>query len=331
MAAEIDLFVIFGRDPVATNSLRMLLSDYGATTHTLARERKLGRPIPIELERVVRSCDAAVVLATSDDVGRLASEATLSPRARENVWIELGWFWAELGLERTLLLTAADVEPPSDLSGIFRLVYEKDPAEVRAEIREWLDTLSEDRTGDSVDFLRSTTNTAHRDADYQFIHQAAEQSVLVTGIGMMNVRQDIPNLMSRLQTHEDLSLMFVIPSERVVAINATEGLAPYRDTGSDIEVFCRELRQQVRIHGLTERVKLIRYDRLMTFVVTVADLGHIGSTMLVELPLEASQHGLVERPRFLLRRRVPGGLYDRFASAVRGMVAGPDSHEESLE
>lgn len=331
MPVDIDLFVIFGRDPDAANSLRTLLNDYGARTHTLARERKLGRPVPIELERVVRSCDAAVVLATPDDVGRLASDADLAPRARENIWIELGWFWAELGLERTLLITAAKVQPPSDLSSIFRLVYDDDPFEVRAEIREWFDTLSEDRPGDSVDFLRSSIDSGHRNADYQFIHQEAKRDLLVTGIGMMNVRQDIPQLMSRLEVDKDLSLRFIIPSDRVIGLHESEQLAPYRSTGSDVEVFRQDLRLEVHRRGLVDRVTLIRYNRVMTFVVTVADLGRIGSTMLVELPLEASQHGLVERPRFMLRRRVPGGLYDRFASAILGMVSGPDSAEESLE
>lgn len=330
MPADVDLFMVFGRADAARNSLRDILTDTGARTHLLARERLLGRAIPSELERVVRTCDAAVVLATADDVGGPAGDPVQSARARENIWIELGWFWAELGLERTLLITDGKVKPPSDLDGIFRLEYSSDPSEVRAEIREWLDTLSNDRPGDSVDLLRSGTDTGARNADYQRIHTDARRELLVTGIGMINVRQDVPQLLGRLDSDSNFVLKFLIPSEAVIELQDTHQIAPYRSTAGDLHTFVEELESQAKARAVGERIQLLRYNRIMTFVVTVSDLGQFGSLMLVELPLEASQHGLVERPRFLLRRRTIGGLYDRFASAIAGMIASPDAERQKL-
>ena len=64
---------------------------------------------------------AAVVLFTADDLGCLKTDLEtvgLVPRARQNVLIELGFFFGRLGRDRVCLLREPDVEVPSDLSGI---------------------------------------------------------------------------------------------------------------------------------------------------------------------------------------------------------------------
>lgn len=46
-----------------------------------------------------------------------ATELRLGPRARENVWVEVGWFWGRLGRRRIFLWLKDDVPLPSDLQG----------------------------------------------------------------------------------------------------------------------------------------------------------------------------------------------------------------------
>src|SRR5262249_19821272 len=50
----------------------------------LAEKLTPTEPIPIKFERFAATVDGAIALVTPDDPGA---------RARENVWVEVGWFW----------------------------------------------------------------------------------------------------------------------------------------------------------------------------------------------------------------------------------------------
>jgi predicted nucleotide-binding protein len=58
-----------------------------------------------------------VVLLTPDDMGgKFASD--LKARARQNVVLELGYFWGKLGRSRVCVLYKEGFELPSDLGGL---------------------------------------------------------------------------------------------------------------------------------------------------------------------------------------------------------------------
>ena len=59
----------------------------------------------------------AIVLLTADDVGGLKG-GEQKPRARQNVILELAYFFARLGRQRVCALIWGDVELPSDVFGI---------------------------------------------------------------------------------------------------------------------------------------------------------------------------------------------------------------------
>lgn len=65
----------------------------------------------------------AVVLLTSDDLGRAASAPVDLPRARQNVVFELGYFYGKLGRDRVVVLNKDGVEGPSDVRGIAYIAY----------------------------------------------------------------------------------------------------------------------------------------------------------------------------------------------------------------
>ena len=87
--------------------------------------------------------DAAIALVTPDDLGGLRedSDAGLRDRARQNVWVEVGWFWGKLGRARTLLLGKRGVELPSDLSGLVMEEFNDLPAEREPQICNWIESL----------------------------------------------------------------------------------------------------------------------------------------------------------------------------------------------
>lgn len=96
----------------------MDLSGHGAVT------------VPQVFEDLASQVSAAIVIVTADDIGgfaRIKGEDTvpatslkLEVRARENVWVEVGWFWGRLGRERVFLWLKDTVELPSDLQGVAR-------------------------------------------------------------------------------------------------------------------------------------------------------------------------------------------------------------------
>jgi hypothetical protein len=98
------------------------------------------RTMKEKFESLASEVDGAIVIATPDDVG--GQQQKLLPRARQNVWLEFGWFWGRLGLDRVLLLTKGDVELPSD-APIEHYVYSGQPTEARASqaTRTFIDRL----------------------------------------------------------------------------------------------------------------------------------------------------------------------------------------------
>ncbi len=95
--------------------------------------------VPEVFEQFASQVSATIAIVTADDVGGFArrdgrgddsretneppkselpaTELRLAPRARENVWVEVGWFWGRLGRRHIFLWLIDDVPLPSDLQG----------------------------------------------------------------------------------------------------------------------------------------------------------------------------------------------------------------------
>ncbi|MEI7999632.1 MAG: TIR domain-containing protein [Candidatus Omnitrophota bacterium] len=82
--------------------------------------------VPDVFESSASQVSAAIAIVTADDVGGFArsqgkelsaKELRLKPRARENVWVEIGWFWGRLDRQRVFLWLKDELDLPSDLQG----------------------------------------------------------------------------------------------------------------------------------------------------------------------------------------------------------------------
>lgn len=100
-------------------------------------------------EKLATDSDCAIALITPEDVGceavdkegnhlKAVDAMKLSLRARQNIWIELGWFWGKLGRDRLMLLSRGEIEYPSDVSSFVRHDYKDSPIERINEIREFI-------------------------------------------------------------------------------------------------------------------------------------------------------------------------------------------------
>jgi predicted nucleotide-binding protein len=111
-------FVVHGHDEGARESVARFLEKLGIHPIILHEQASGGRTIIEKLE-YYSDVDFAVILLTPDDVGAEAKKADrLSPRARQNVVLELGYFIAKLGRSNVCALHRGSIELPSDYLGV---------------------------------------------------------------------------------------------------------------------------------------------------------------------------------------------------------------------
>jgi predicted nucleotide-binding protein len=112
------VFVVHGHDEGAREATARFLERLGLQPIVLHEMPSGGRTIIEKLEQY-SDVDFAVVLLTPDDVGAVATAAErLSPRARQNVMLELGFFVGKLGRDHVCALHKGAVELPSDFFGV---------------------------------------------------------------------------------------------------------------------------------------------------------------------------------------------------------------------
>lgn len=121
------IFVVHGHDNEAKEGTARFLEKLGLQPIILHEQASSGRTVIEKFETYSGDIAFAVVLLTPDDVGAIAgNQSSLSPRARQNVIMELGYFMGRLGRVRVCALYKGDVELPSDYQGV--LYIEMDPA-----------------------------------------------------------------------------------------------------------------------------------------------------------------------------------------------------------
>lgn len=113
------VFISHGRAPEWREVQQYIEKDIKLATRELAQEPNLGRTVLEKLHAIAGECDSAVIVMTGDD---LASDGT--PRARENVIHEIGYFQGRYGLSRVCLMHEDGVSIPSNVHG---LVYSPFP------------------------------------------------------------------------------------------------------------------------------------------------------------------------------------------------------------
>ncbi len=109
----------------------------------LANHVTPGEVLPVKFEDLASSVDGAIALVTPDDIGSLADGvSTPENRARQNVWIEVGWFWGRMGRRRVLTLRRGKVEIPSDLHGMENYEYTSKPDDCAPQIQAFVEQLA---------------------------------------------------------------------------------------------------------------------------------------------------------------------------------------------
>ena len=114
-----EVFIVHGHDDEAKETVARFVENFGIEATILHEQANRGQTIPEKFEEHASEAGFAIILLTPDDVGASKDERdNLKPRARQNVVLELGYFWGKLGRERVCVLYKEEVELPSDMQGI---------------------------------------------------------------------------------------------------------------------------------------------------------------------------------------------------------------------
>jgi len=113
------IFIVHGHEHGTMETVARFVEHLGPMAIVLHERPNEGRTI-IEKFEVHSGAQYAVVLLTGDDRGgaKDCPFQSQSPRARQNVIMELGYFLAKLGRNRVCVLRQNGVEIPSDISGV---------------------------------------------------------------------------------------------------------------------------------------------------------------------------------------------------------------------
>lgn len=145
------VFLVHGRDDARRLEVSDFLWRLGMHPTVLQDEPSGGDTVIEKFEKHAGAHSHVVVLATGDDLGALRDEryttgtfgwvsdgflSSLRPRARQNVILELGYFYAKPGRRHVTVLTTRDVELPSDISGVVVIYLDSDwKVELSRELR----------------------------------------------------------------------------------------------------------------------------------------------------------------------------------------------------
>jgi len=146
---EDNVFIVHGRNSHVKEKVANFLRELGIHPIILHDEPNRSRTIIEKIEDHSSNVKYAVVLLTPDDQGGLISKPNQSPRARQNVVFEMGYFYGRIGRGRVCALLSPEVERPSDIDGIMYIPLDQSDEwkgslfrELKAaqlKLRDWID------------------------------------------------------------------------------------------------------------------------------------------------------------------------------------------------
>jgi Predicted nucleotide-binding protein containing TIR-like domain len=139
----IPLMIVHGHDLGSRLELEnFLLRKFpNVTPVAMINETDAAHTLPEKFERLAGEVKGILAILTPDDLVTTLKNNTEQLRARQNVIVEIGWFWGRLGRHKCLLLVRGDLEMPSDLSGVDVHRFSASPIECSEVLRDFISEL----------------------------------------------------------------------------------------------------------------------------------------------------------------------------------------------
>lgn len=136
------VFLVHGQDHNVRDRLDLFLTkELGLDTCVMEEEVGGGLTIPEKFETIASRCAFAIVIITGDDALTDETGKVTIRRARQNVILEIGYFWGRLGREGRIALLVErpkEIELPSDISGLGYIEITDDLAKTKERLRKEL-------------------------------------------------------------------------------------------------------------------------------------------------------------------------------------------------
>ena len=118
------VFIVHGHDELSKEQLARFVTTVGLAPIILHEQVSSSKTIIEKFEDYANEVCFAIVLYSPCDVGSKAGAQTTSPRARQNVVFEHGYFIGKLGRENVTAIVKGDIETPNDISGVVYEVFD---------------------------------------------------------------------------------------------------------------------------------------------------------------------------------------------------------------
>lgn len=136
------VFIVHGHNHEVRNEINIFLRDLDLQTVVMDAEANLGKTLPEKFESIADECSFAVFIVSADDHLRDYKGKKTIRRARQNVILEIGYFWGTLGRDSSCAFLVEDVdgmELPSDLQGVGWIPITSDLAQTKLGLRRELE------------------------------------------------------------------------------------------------------------------------------------------------------------------------------------------------
>jgi predicted nucleotide-binding protein len=123
------IFIVHGSDTLRAESVaRTVTQVTGRQTIILREQASLGQTLIEKFEQHAARASYAIIVLTPDDEGGRKGQHSRNPRGRQNVILEMGYFYGVLGRSRVSILLYPGVERPSDMDGLVYINFDDDGA-----------------------------------------------------------------------------------------------------------------------------------------------------------------------------------------------------------
>jgi len=113
------VFIVHGHDEATKEKVARVIEKLGLAPIILHEQISRSMTVVEKFERYASQSSFAIAVFTPDDVGyRVPAPEEKRSRARQNVVLELGYFFGKLGRSRVAVLCKGDLELPTDIGGL---------------------------------------------------------------------------------------------------------------------------------------------------------------------------------------------------------------------
>lgn len=133
------VFIVHGHDHFIRDELVQFVESLNLRARVMAAEAHSGRSLPEKFEDLASDCRFAVFVLTADDEFVDQSSKQLVRRARQNVILEIGYFWGRLGRRSRvafLVQNGAGMELPTDIAGLGWIAITRDLKETKHALKK---------------------------------------------------------------------------------------------------------------------------------------------------------------------------------------------------